>query len=132
MSFETARPLVLVADDEPEHAEIVAMLLSRRGFDVHVVHTAAAAVEQATAGPPALVLLDVYMPGDGVVAAARLRADPRTARLPIVLVTASPDARVRRARDLLGVIVLPKPFHTAELLWSVEVALASHTAEGRV
>jgi CheY-like chemotaxis protein len=72
------------------------------------------------------------MPGsDGVAVAGRLRTEPRTANVPIVLVTASPDAHVLRAQESLDVVVLEKPFHTAELLWAVEVALARRAAEER-
>jgi len=130
MEPRPARPKVLVADDEPEHAEIVAMLLTRRGFDVHVVHSGADVLALALARPPSLLLIDVYMPGtDGVAAANRLRNQPGTEKLPIVLVTASPDDRVLHARDALDVVVLEKPFHTAELLWAVEEAMARPTVE---
>ena len=133
MVNDATRRTVLVADDEPEHAEIVATLLTRRGFTVKVVHSTSEAIELALAEPPPeLVLLDVYMPGsDGVAVAGRLRTEPRTAHVPIVLVTASPDARVLRAQEALDVVVLEKPFHTAELLWAVEVALARRAAEER-
>jgi CheY-like chemotaxis protein len=131
MRLKATRPLVLVADDEPEHAEIVSMLLTRRGYDVRVVYSAAEVIEQAVSQPPAVVLLDAYMPGtDGVVAAHRLRTEPRTASVPIIFITASLDERVLCARKTLGAVVLEKPFHTAELLLAVEKALAREAREG--
>jgi CheY-like chemotaxis protein len=126
-------PRVLVADDEVEHAAIVAALLRRRGFDVLVVHSAGDVVDRVAAERPALVLLDVFMPAvDGISVASALRSDPRTRRVPIVLLSASAgDERVRALQGELGVTLLSKPFHVAELLWAVEVALAEIAIEAQ-
>jgi CheY-like chemotaxis protein len=132
MLNKAAQVSVLVADDEPEHAEIVATLLTRRGYRVQTVYSAIEAVERAILAPPSLVMLDVYMPAlDGVAAAERLRLTPATHRVPIVLATASMDARVRAAANRLQVVLLEKPFHTAELVCAIEVALAKATSEAR-
>jgi CheY-like chemotaxis protein len=116
---------ILVAEDDSEHAEIVQTLLERRGYRVHVVHSGLEAIAHAIHTRPALIVLDFYMPEvDGLTVAARLREDERTRRVPIVLTTASPDDRVREAREELGLVLLEKPFRTADLVWAVEVALA--------
>jgi len=133
MTQLSGSPRVLVVDDEPEHAAIVATLLTRRGFSVQVMHSASRAIEQALASPPDLLLLDVFMPAmDGLTAVDTLRRDFRTRDVPILLVTASADdERVRARQRGLHVNVLAKPFRTAELVWAVELALARGAVEAR-
>ena len=79
---------VLVVDDLAENREILTSLLEAEG---HVITTAADGVEAialATAAPPDLVVMDVTMPRmDGLEACRRLKADPRTELVPVILVT---------------------------------------------
>jgi CheY-like chemotaxis protein len=116
---------VLIVDDQPEHAEIVSLLLVRRGYEVAIAGDGPSAIIQARARPPDLVLLDLYMPAvDGISTAVELRGDERTARIPILFISASGEDG-GRARLVLGepVCVLPKPFRAAELIGAVEHAL---------
>lgn len=122
---------ILVVDDQPEHAEIVALLLARRGHEVMVAADGPSAITQACARPPALVLLDLYMPVvDGVATALELRVHERTRAVPILFLSASGEDG-GRVREALGepVCVLPKPFRSAELIAAVEHALARHAIE---
>jgi DNA-binding response OmpR family regulator len=117
---------ILVIDDELDHAEIVAALLRRDGHEVEIASDATAGLERARLAPPDLVLLDFYMPAvDGFVAAARLKADPRTREVPIIFLSACGDlAAAARGLDLGSVDYLPKPFHAAELLELASTVLA--------
>ncbi len=102
---------VLIVEDEPGIAEILADLLADEGY-APAVSVDGAALAAATTAPPALVLLDAMMPGmDGPEVCRRLKADPRTARVPVVFVTAMPrDTLAARLGDCPHEGVLPKPF----------------------
>ena len=79
---------ILVVDDLAENREILAGLLAPEGHDVETAKDGMEAVERATANPPDLILMDVTMPRlTGFEACRRLKADPRTELVPIVLVT---------------------------------------------
>jgi CheY-like chemotaxis protein len=102
---------VLIVEDEAGIAEVLADLLGDEGYE------AAVSVDGAVLGavadaPPALILLDVMMPGmDGPEVCRRLKADPRTAHVPVVFVTAlPPETLAARPGDCPYDDVLPKPF----------------------
>jgi CheY-like chemotaxis protein len=83
---------VLVVDDQPQNVRLLEALLSPHGYEVLQAASGAEALELAWGRQPDLVLLDVEMPGmDGYEVCRRLRADERTAFLPIVMVTSHRD-----------------------------------------
>ncbi|GHF23212.1 response regulator transcription factor [Streptomyces morookaense] len=114
---------VLVVDDDPTVAEVVAGYLDRAGFAVDRAADGPAALERAAAAPPALVVLDLMLPGmDGLEVCRRLRADHGT--LPVVMLTARGDEDDR----ILGLEVgaddyVTKPFSPRELVLRVEAVL---------
>ncbi len=80
---------VLVVDDDLSVADAISRMLNRRGHETIVVHNGGDAIQAAQTQMPDLVVLDVVMPGmDGVEVCKRLRADPATAQLPIIFLTA--------------------------------------------
>jgi putative two-component system response regulator len=79
---------ILIVDDLAENREILTGLLESEGHDLETAKDGLEAVEHATANPPDLILMDVTMPRlTGFEACRRLKADPRTELVPIVLVT---------------------------------------------
>ena len=105
------RPRVLVVDDEPDVCNLLATALGR-AFDVSTAGTGEAALAQARAQPPALVVLDIMMPGmDGYAVARELRAHPTTAGAKILFCTArgGVDARLL-GREVGGDGYIVKPF----------------------
>src|SRR5438309_8920502 len=83
------KPKILVVDDEPEAVELVEFNLKQAGFDVASADDGEAALKQAKAVQPALIVLDLMLPEiDGLEACKRLRRDPATANIPIVMLTA--------------------------------------------
>lgn len=117
---------VLIVDDEIEHAEICALLLRRRGYDVAVAPTGRDAVELAQLLKPDLILLDLFMPSlDGIATATSLQEQPDTRNVPIVFLSACGDVALRdQAIAVAGADYLPKPFHASELIACVERSLA--------
>jgi CheY-like chemotaxis protein len=80
---------VLIVDDNPTNLKLVAYLVRSHGYDVHTAHDAASALDAIRAVQPRVILMDLQLPGiDGLELTRRLKADPATARIAIVAVTA--------------------------------------------
>jgi CheY-like chemotaxis protein len=109
---------VLVVDDSPVIRQLIEMNLQLEGFEVTVAEDGAAAVELARDLVPDLITLDVVMPRmNGLDAIIRLRADPVTARIPVVVVSARVQPGDRARAERLGAdAYVTKPFEPAELV----------------
>ncbi|MCA8951885.1 MAG: response regulator [Planctomycetes bacterium] len=120
------RGLVLVVDDEEDLAGAVESLLSCRGYRIYKVHDGKAAVAATAELLPDLVLLDYELPElDGLQVIARLRADPATAAIPILLSSAG---RVSMADIKKADGFLSKPFPAALLYEMMDRVLKTRTA----
>ena len=87
---------ILVVDDQRTSAELVAGLLRNLGYEVSIVLDGPAALARVREAPPDLLISDIMMPGmDGYEVCRRLRADPVTALLPVILVTSAMNSRRR-------------------------------------
>jgi type IV pilus assembly protein PilB len=110
---------VLVVDDDADIRRLIAMILKRSELPLSTVMAADGpeALEQAHAEPPDLILLDLMMPGmDGFEVCRQLRANVRTAFIPILMVTARDDAASRLKGFLVGTDdYIGKPFDKTEL-----------------
>lgn len=119
---------VLVVDDDPDMRAFLARLLGAEGMSARTVADGEAALASIAATPPDLVLLDVMLPGvDGFTICERLKGDPATAMIPIVLITALEDqeSRVRGIRAG-GDDFLSKPVKREELLARVNTLRRLH------
>ena len=116
----TDTPRILVVDDEAPIRNLVATVLEDEGYLVDTAPSAFDALQRIDRVRPDLILLDVMMPGmDGLELLARLRTEPKHARIPVVIMSAAYTRKdVVAGADAL----LPKPFDLAELL---EVAAAT-------
>jgi CheY-like chemotaxis protein len=91
-------PKLLIVDDNAAAAESLAMVLGAMGFETALEADGLAGLAAARSGLPDLILLDLGLPGiDGWETARRLRADPATAHIPLLAMTAhvSPGDRER-------------------------------------
>lgn len=80
---------VLVVDDEPAIAALARIKLMNEGFDVATAHSGKEALDKVADEPPDVMVLDVMMPGmDGWEVARRLRENPATKDIPILMLTA--------------------------------------------
>ena len=116
---------VLIVDDVSEIREMWRLWLTFWGFSVREARNGAEAVEMAIANPPALVLMDLWMPVlDGLEAMRQLRDDPRTANVPVVALSAQslsppPEAVVEAG----ACTFVQKPCDPDELLREIRSAL---------
>jgi CheY-like chemotaxis protein len=121
---------VLVVDDDPEIVTFLSTLLELEGIESSVATSAAAALEQLQQTRPDLVLLDIAMPDrDGIDLCKELKSDPRTAEVPVFVVSARPGKDVvERALAAGAEEFIRKPFENAELISRIRVRLANAPA----
>ena len=113
----TSDPLVLVVDDMAPNVRLLEAVLSPRGFRVATASSGQEALDMLGSEHPDLVLLDVVMPGmDGYEVCRRIREDPGTAFLPVIMITASGEEQKIRAIESGADDFINKPFDQAELL----------------
>jgi class 3 adenylate cyclase len=112
---------ILVVDDTPQNIRLLDAVLAPRGYRVVAAGSGAEALEAIAEAPPDLVLLDIVMPEmDGYELCRRLREDPATRLLPVVMITASGDQEKVRAIEAGADDFVAKPFNPAELLARVK------------
>lgn len=114
---------VLIVDDDEFIRKLIATTLEdETRFDLHEAADGRQALEVAERERPALVFLDVDMPGlDGIEACRRLRAEPHTAAATIVMLTAAHgDSVEARAEEAGADLFLTKPFSPLDLLRLVD------------
>ena len=122
---EERRPLVLVADDDPDILSLVKLRLERSGYDVVSAGDGEQALETARMRAPDLALLDVMMPKlDGYEVTARLRQEEATRHLPVILLTARvQESDIARGVEAGADDYVKKPFSTYELHDRVQAVL---------
>jgi adenylate cyclase len=113
----TTDPLILVVDDLPQNVRLLDAVLSPHGFRVATASSGKEALDVLGKEHPDLVLLDILMPGiDGYEVCRRIRENPETAFLPVIMITASEGEEKRRAIESGADDFIHKPFDQAELL----------------
>ncbi|HEX9294974.1 MAG TPA: response regulator [Polyangiaceae bacterium] len=123
---------VLVADDDPVNRQLIEEVCRSEGFEVEGADTGDAALDAARHRAFDLLLLDAAMPGmNGLEVCRALKADPETATIPIIIVTASAEDAVRdRATELGAAAFITKPFHIFELTQKMRAALRVRSHDG--
>jgi two-component system cell cycle response regulator DivK len=85
-----AKSLILVVEDRPMNAKLLRDVLVASGYEVAETETAEAGLAVARERLPALILMDIQLPGmDGITAVRELKGDSATAKIPVIAVTAS-------------------------------------------
>ena len=116
---------VLLIDDEKDILEMVRYNLEKEGFDAILATSGQSGLDIATKHKPDLLILDLMMPGlDGVEVCKRLRANPSTNRIPIIMLT----ARAAETDRIVGLEIgaddyITKPFSPRELVARVKAVL---------
>jgi two-component system cell cycle response regulator DivK len=83
------KTMVMLVEDNEMNSRLVEYVLERDGFGVRVMDSAEDAIREAAEDPPAIILMDIQLPGmDGLEATRQLKKNPITAKIPIVAITA--------------------------------------------
>jgi putative two-component system response regulator len=109
---------ILVVDDTPSALHLMVELLTAAGYRVRPAPSGELALRSAFHDPPELVLLDVQMPGiDGFEVCTRLKADPRTAGVPVIFLSALNDSDSKvHGLDVGALDFISKPLQGEEVL----------------
>lgn len=120
-------PRILIAEDTPQAAELLDLYLSEAGYETRIAPDGEQAMQQIRAWMPDLVLLDVMMPRlSGFEVCKRLRADPATREVGVIMVTAlDQPSDIERAVEAGTEDFLSKPINKQELFKRVRAMLAS-------
>ena len=119
---------ILLIDDEPDILKTIGRRLEQEGFDVLTAASGEEGLRLAQEHGPALVLLDIMMPKmKGRDVCARLKADPRTAHIPVIFLTALglPD-HIKAGLDSGAEDYLIKPCDPRELKMRIAICLSRH------
>lgn len=116
---------VLIVEDEPDIRELLSYNLLKEGFQVASVACGEAALSSVATKTPDLILLDLMLPGvDGLTVCQRLKAEPRTSTIPIVMLTArGEEADVVRGLNAGADDYIAKPFSPRVLLARIRAVL---------
>ncbi len=128
---------LLLVEDEPDIAEVLRFHLERAGFTVESARRGDSALEAIRRRPPALVVLDLMLPGlDGLELTRIVKRDPATARIPLVMLTAKGEELDRIVGLELGADdYIAKPFSPREVVLRIQAVLrrrSEPTATGEV
>jgi len=125
--------LVLIIDDDLAFCQLVSTALSRAGFHVLAAHDGLSGLTLAREAQPAVILLDMILPGlGGVRTCQQLKQDPALAASIVVAITASPDLRyIEHAFRAGAEFFLMKPFGTEMLVQVIQSAARRAKVGGR-
>ncbi len=109
---------ILIVDDEVANLKLLSQILSQHGYQVRPAERPQLAIDSAINQPPALILLDVKMPGmDGFEVCRRLRQDKRTHDVPVIFISALHETKDKvRGFEVGGMDFITKPFQEEEAL----------------
>jgi len=129
-SAASGPPLVMIVDDSLTVRKITGRLLVREGFEIVAAKDGLDALQLLGERLPDAILLDIEMPRmDGFEFAKTIKADTRTAHIPIIMITSRTAEKHRnRARELGVDVYLGKPYQEDELVRNLRGMLSLHTA----
>lgn len=123
---------ILVVEDQDSIRRMIEALVGARGYEVTAVSTGTKAIDVASTNPPDMVLFDLMIPGyDGFEVCRRLRSDPATKSVPILIISALDDAESRSKAATAGATAYyTKPFSPMALLKEIDRLRAGAKAVG--
>jgi two-component system, cell cycle response regulator DivK len=123
-----ANELVLIIEDNEKNRKLIRDLLQVKGYQTIESETAEDGLKLAEEKTPALILMDIQLPGmDGITAMKQLKAAPKTNRIPIVAITASAMTHNRQTMLAEGFDgYQTKPLNLTEFLADVDRLIAEH------
>ena len=117
---------ILIVDDEPHMLRVTELSIKKGGYQIVIGRNGKEALELAAREKPSLIVMDVSMPEmDGLTALTQLKANPETAKIPVIMLTVRGQAMARQQAEQSGAAVyLTKPFSPSQLLAEVNRLLA--------
>ncbi|GAM08189.1 response regulator ArlR [Geobacter sp. OR-1] len=121
------RNRILIVEDEESLLKLESILLSSKGYRVVGVADGVAAIDELSRNCPDLVILDVMLPGiDGFEVCRRIKTDPVTCKVPVIILTARKNTQdMDRGKDAGADAYITKPFKSAQLIGTIERILSS-------
>lgn len=110
--------MILIVDDQPTNLHVLLHFLKQHNFEIHIAENGERAIDILAKLHPDLILLDVMMPGiDGFETCRRIKANAKTADIPVIFITAlhGIDSKIT-GFEAGGVDYITKPFHQPEVL----------------
>ena len=125
---------ILIVEDERDIVELLRYNLRQEKFEVDVVRNGADALQRAIDNPPDLILLDLLLPEvDGLIVCRLLKNDPRTKKIPIVMLTAKTEESDRvKGLELGADDYITKPFSPREVVLRINAVLRRLKASSEV
>lgn len=122
---------ILVAEDEPQTAQLIEFKLKQQGYQVNVVSNGEQAMKMLAIHEPALILLDGMMPVmDGFEALRRIKESKEYRQIPVIMLTAkSREKDVVTGLDLGATDYVIKPFSPAELVARIKKVLGKDSGD---
>jgi two-component system phosphate regulon response regulator PhoB len=122
---------ILLVEDHATMREAMRMVLEGEGFSIDEAADASAALDAVRRAPPDLLFLDLNIPGGpGLEVLSSLKADPATAGIPVIVITAEGEEGRASAMGRGALDYLTKPFSPRVLLQAVEQALRGSGKQG--
>jgi len=124
-AMKEGKATIMVVDDTPENLVLISRILLPEGYKVMTLPDGQMAIDAIKTTSPDLILLDVMMPGmDGFAVCSRLKADPRTASIPIIFISALSEPLDKvKAFETGAVDYITKPFNLMEVKARVGIHL---------
>ncbi|MCS7084966.1 MAG: response regulator [Bacteroidia bacterium] len=124
-AMQDESPKILIVDDNPTNIDVLRETLKVYNYKILIAVNGAKAVAVAQKALPDLILLDINMPEmDGFEACRRLKADPATAAIPIIFLSAQDDVESKTKGFTLGAVdYITKPFEREEVIKRVEMQM---------
>lgn len=118
---------ILVVEDEESLLKLESILLSSKGYNVTGVMDGKSALEEVMAHRPDLVILDIMLPEmDGFEVCRRIKENPATSAIPVVMLTAKKNSQdVARGTEVGADAYLTKPFKSAKVIEVIENLLGN-------
>ncbi|WP_298272527.1 response regulator [Geobacter sp.] len=120
------RKKILIVEDEESLLKLESILLSSRGYAVTGVLNGMAALEQIAVVKPDLVILDIMLPEmDGFEVCRRIKANPETSHIPIIMLTAKKSSQdQKKGLDAGAAAYVTKPFKSARIMEIIQGLIA--------
>ncbi len=129
--FPASNRTIMVVDDHPDLVEIVRLRLESKGFNVRCAYNGQELFTGLEELKPDLIILDIMMPQmDGLKVLTRLKGDPDTASIPVILLTSKVEYKdVIKGYNMGANYYITKPFTKGQLLKGINLVLGEDQAQ---